>query len=262
MLISVIVATYNRPDALRLVIQSLLDQTDRSYEIVIADDGSTQETASLIKTFQMFSAISIKHVWQKDEGFQLSRIRNLAMSQAAGDYLIFLDGDCIVQPDFVQQHRKLAKDQHMVTGSRILLEKEITDYLCLSKTWSYIKFKQGLLKNWIKGEVNKFLPVFVKLPDSSLRVYSNFQWRRIKGCNLACWKTDALSINGFDEDLIGWGHEDADFVFRLHDKNIRRISGAWATEVFHLWHKMADKTTAERNAAIVRAKILDKTRST
>lgn len=260
MLISVIVATYNRPDALRLVMQSLLCQTDGHYEILIADDGSKADTADLVKLFQSSSPIALRHVWQTDDGFRLSRIRNLAMQQAHGEYLIFLDGDCIVQPDFVAQHRKLAKSKFMVTGSRILLEKNLTDRLCSSQNWSYNDFKKNALRNRIKGQVNKILPLYIKLPCSKYREYSHFVWRRIKGCNLACWKVDAESIHGFNEDMVGWGHEDADFVFRLHDHGVHRISGAWATEVFHLWHKMADKSTAEKNAEIVRAQILAKNR--
>jgi predicted glycosyltransferase involved in capsule biosynthesis len=91
-----------------------------------------------------------------------------------------------------------------------------------------------------------------------MRLYKRFEWRRIKGCNMACWKSDALAIDGFDETLTGWGHEDADFVFRLQNKGVIRKSGAWATEVIHLWHKMANKETAEKNAAIVKEKILAK----
>lgn len=261
MLISVIVATYNRPDALSLVLQSLLNQTDDSYEILIADDGSTQETFSLVENFQLFAKPKIHHVWQPDDGFRLSRIRNLATQKANGDYLIFLDGDCIAQPDFVAQHRKLSKPQHMVTGSRILLDKKISERMCSTQNWSFEEFKKSLIINWLSGEINKMLPLYVKLPPNSARDYRKFVWRRIKGCNLACWKEDAISINGFDENLTGWGHEDADFVFRLYDLGINRISGAWATEVLHLWHKMADKATAQKNAEIVQSKIMAKKNS-
>lgn len=158
MLISVIVATYNRPDALRLVIQSLLSQTDSNYEILIADDGSKQDTTDLVKLYQATSSIAIHHVWQTDDGFRLSRIRNLATKQARGEYLIFLDGDCIVQPDFVAQHRNLAKPQRMVTGSRILLEQKLTDSLCASQKWSFESFKSKAIHHRLHGQVNKILP--------------------------------------------------------------------------------------------------------
>ena len=258
MKISVLVATYNRPDALELVLQSLEEQTDKNFEVIVADDGSTDETKNLVNKYIQSSKTVIHHVWHEDQGFRLSKIRNLAIEYASGDYLIFLDGDCAVQPDFIEQHRKLAEQGFMVTGSRILLDEEITKRLCSSHSWRYNDFKKNAISNTFKKQLNKVLPLFIKLPDHPFRRYAGFQWRRIKGCNLACWKSDAVKIGGFDEELIGWGHEDADFVFRLYQIGVNRKSGAWSTEVFHLWHKMANKENAEKNAAIVRAKILAK----
>jgi glycosyltransferase involved in cell wall biosynthesis len=258
MKISVIVATYNRPDALNVVLQSLECQTDNNFEIIIADDGSDDETRSLIERHIQKTKNLIKHVWHEDLGFRLSKIRNLAMQSATGSYLIFLDGDCAVQPDFIESHRRLSEKGFIVTGSRILLEKEITEKICKDRSFNFSEFKRNSFKYLIKKQINKFLPLFIKLPDHPLRKYKKFQWRRIKGCNLGCWKSDAIDINGFDEVLVGWGHEDADFVFRMYQNGINRKSGAWGTEVLHLWHKMANKENADKNAAIVRAKILAK----
>ena len=75
---------------------------------------------------------------------------------------------------------------------------------------------------------------------------------------MACWKQDALAIQGFDESMIGWGHEDADFVFRLQKNQVVRKSGSWSTEVFHLFHKIHDQSKAAENAQRVREKILAK----
>ncbi len=75
---------------------------------------------------------------------------------------------------------------------------------------------------------------------------------------MACWKEDALAIGGFDESMTGWGHEDADFVFRLQHAGIRRQSGAWSTEVFHLFHRISDQSKAAENAQRVREKIMAK----
>lgn len=258
MKISVIIATYNRPDALDIVLQSLEKQTDKGFEIIIADDGSGSETRELVTHHINKRKNTIQHVWHEDLGFRLAQIRNLATQSARGDYLIFLDGDCAVQPDFIEQHKKLSEPGYMVTGSRVLLEKTITDQICSSREWNYDDFKAKALANLFKKQLNKILPLYIKMPNNLFRKYKKFEWRRIKGCNLACWKNDALKINGFDETLIGWGHEDADFVFRLYEAGIKRKSGAWSTEVFHLWHRIANKENAEKNAAIVRAKILAK----
>lgn len=256
MKISVIIATYNRPDALDIVLQSLENQTDKDFEIIIADDGSSNETKELVDHHINKEKNTIHHVWHEDLGFRLAQIRNLATKSANGEYLVFLDGDCAVQPDFIEQHKKLSEPGYMVTGSRILLEKQITDQICNSHLWDYNEFKKRSLINLLRKQLNKFLPLYIKIPNNPLRKYKKFKWRRIKGCNLGCWKSDAILINGFDESLVGWGHEDADFVFRLYQSGINRKSGAWSTEVLHLWHKMANKENAEKNAAIVRAKIL------
>ncbi len=257
-LISVLLATYNWPEALSLCLQALDQQSDKDFEIIICDDGSTKETKDLIESFKKHSTLSITHLWQEDLGFRKTLILNQGIQKAQGDYLVFLDGDCIPQDDFIAQHRKLSQKNHLVTGSRILTKESLTKQLCSSATWQSSMLKGKAFIWGLKGLINKFLPLFVKLPDSNKRLYKKFEWRRIKGCNMACWKSDAVAIGGFDESLTGWGHEDADFVYRLQNKGVIRKSGAWATEVLHLWHKMADKETAERNAAIVRAKILAK----
>lgn len=257
-LISVILATYNRPDALNLVLQSLLSQTDQGFEIVIADDGSADETAKLIQTFLPNPLVQIKHVWQEDMGFRKAKILNAAIFDATGEYLIFLDGDCVVQPDFIAQHRRLAKAGCMVTGSRILIEKEWTQQLCAQQTWSFAEFKKRAMWARLTRQINKVGPLFLKFPSFPYRTYRAFEWRRIKGCNMACWKKDALAIEGFDEALVGWGHEDADFVFRLSEIGVTRVTGAWATEVLHLWHQTADQSHALKNAEIVRARIMAK----
>ena len=259
MQISVILATYNRVDALSLVLQSLDTQTDMNFEVVIADDGSRSDTKLLIEQFRRTSRFAIQHVWHEDQGFRLAKIRNLAIAASKGDYLIFLDGDCITQPDFIARHRTFKEQNFLVTGSRILLGKKLTQQICDSGVWNFSGFKRAALVNRFTMQLNKFSSLFFKVPDNRWRIYSKFVWRRIKGCNLACWKSDAQAIGGFDEELIGWGHEDADFVFRLQThQQVLRKSGAFATEILHLWHPQGDRAQAEKNAAIVRAKILAK----
>ncbi|MFM1869888.1 MAG: hypothetical protein RLY99_632 [Pseudomonadota bacterium] len=259
-MISVLLATYNWPEALSLCLQALREQTNQDFEIIICDDGSTDTTTKLISKFQEDFPVPLKHLWQEDKGFRKTLILNQGIEAANGEYLVFLDGDCIPQKDFIAQHLKLSEINHLVTGSRILSTQELTNNLCSAGHWSHEKLKINGLRWGLNGLLNKWLPLFIKLPDFSGRLYKKFEWRRIKGCNMACWKSDAKAIGGFDESLLGWGHEDADFVFRLQKNGVIRKSGAWATEVIHLWHKMADKQTAEKNAAIVRAKILAKTK--
>jgi hypothetical protein len=163
-----------------------------------------------------------------------------------------------VQPDFVARHRQLAQKGFLVTGSRILLNENLTQELLTWSQWSFQKFSTGLLVKRLSGGINKYWPLKIKLGNGSWRDYKKFVWRRIKGCNMACWKADAEAINGFDETMTGWGHEDADFVFRLQHHGITRKSGSWSTEVLHLFHKINDQSNAAENARRVREKILAK----
>ena len=126
-MISILLATYNWPQALKLCLESLATQTDPDFEIIIADDGSTHSTTQLIDSYK--NTLPITHLWQEDEGFRKTKILNQAIATAQGDYLIFLDGDCIVQPDFVERHRQLAQKGYLVTGSRVLLNQKLTQDL-------------------------------------------------------------------------------------------------------------------------------------
>jgi glycosyltransferase involved in cell wall biosynthesis len=137
MIISLIVATYNRSDALNLVFQSLETQTDKNFEIIIADDGSKEDTKLLVDSFKSSTSIPVIHAWHEDAGFRLAGVRNLATKRSSGDYLIFLDGDCVVQPDFISRHRALAKRGHMVTGGRILLAEKLTAHLLKIGKWNF-----------------------------------------------------------------------------------------------------------------------------
>jgi glycosyltransferase involved in cell wall biosynthesis len=257
-MISILLATYNWPQALKLCLESLATQTDKNFEIIIADDGSTENTKLLIEAIKASHPISINHLWQDDQGFRKTKILNQAIAAAHGDYLVFLDGDCIVQPDFVAQHRKLAQKGCLVTGSRILLNETFTQELLAWPHWSFQQFNSSLLSTRLNGGINKYWPLKIKLGNGSWRDYKQFVWRRIKGCNMACWKVDAEAINGFDETMTGWGHEDADFVFRLQRHGIGRKSGSWSTEVLHLFHKINDQGNAAENARRVREKIMAK----
>jgi glycosyltransferase involved in cell wall biosynthesis len=257
-MISILLATYNWPQALKLCLESLATQTDKNFEIIIADDGSNESTKKVIDSLKESHPAAIKHLWQEDQGFRKTKILNQAINAAHGDYLVFLDGDCIVQPDFVARHRELAQKGYLVTGSRILLNENLTQELLSRPQWSFQIFSSGLIGKRLSGGINKYWPLKFKLGNGSWRDYKKFVWRRIKGCNMACWKADAEAINGFDETMMGWGHEDADFVFRLQHHGITRKSGSWSTEVLHLFHKIHDQSNAAENARRVREKILAK----
>ncbi|RJF99358.1 glycosyltransferase family 2 protein [Noviherbaspirillum saxi] len=252
MLISVIVTTYNRPDALAAVVHALLAQTDPDFEVIIADDGSKQQTRNAL---QAFAAVPhgpglrrLVHAWQPDDGFRASAARNLGVFAARGDYLVFLDGDCIPRPDYVARHRLLAERGFMVSGSRVLLSEQFTGEL-LSGAATTPAHRRGFaywLMQRLTGKTNKVVPL-LHFPDTPMRHYRAVKWNRIKSCNLAIWRDDYAAVDGFDESFVGWGHEDADLVLRLARHGVRRKGGAFSTEVFHLWHRENTRATESEN---------------
>lgn len=260
-LISVIVTTYNNPSALRLVIDGLLKQTDTKFEIVIADDGSTNETRQLINSFKSMKEfqqkkIKVTHVWQEDNGFRLARIRNLGVISALGQYVIFLDGDCIPPPNFVRNHRKLAKENTIVLGQRILASKEYSNRLLSGEDsvkweWShFIKLKKNKL-------INRILPI-VELPLSRVRRFVPFSWQNIRGCNFSLFKTDYIDVNGSDESFIGWGSEDKDLALRLSNFGKKIVPGHYGIVVLHLWHKESAKENDTDHKKIVIKRVYEK----
>jgi glycosyltransferase involved in cell wall biosynthesis len=250
MLLSVVVTTYNRPDALSAVIRALLDQTDANFEVIIADDGSTETTRQAIAAFRdARRAPGLKrlvHAWQPDDGFRASAVRNLGVFAARGEYLIFLDGDCVPRPDFVKRHRMLAERGFMVSGSRVLLSEPFTRQLLSEAAPIHTRGLAYWLAQRLAGKTNKIVPLLY-FPDSPLRHYRSVKWNRIKSCNLAIWRDDYAAVDGFDESFVGWGHEDADLVLRLARHGIRRKGGALSTEVFHLWHGENTRATESEN---------------
>lgn len=242
--ISIIITTYNWPDALSRVLTSFAWQSLQPYEIIVADDGSTEETARVVEDWKKTHQTRISHVWQVNEGFQAAKIRNKAVARSKGDYLIFLDGDCIPLKHFTARHQGLAQRGSFVAGDRILLSKNITDTILHNQesplNWSIADW----CKHRVIGNCNRFLPLLC-LPVP--RHWSSKKWRNVKTCNLAMWKDDFIDVNGFDEAYQGWGYEDSDLVIRLLRKGIRRKSGQFSVPVAHLWHQEASRSNELEN---------------
>jgi len=241
--ISVIVTTYNRPDALGLVLQALAAQTKQHFEVIIADDGSSDSTAELINELRPQLPYSLQHIWQEDKGFRAAMARNRAVLAAKGHYLIFLDGDCIPQTDFIAAHAQLAEKGCFVAGNRILLSKKFTAQL-KSPIWTW-HTRQWLLP-YLRRDINRLLPL-IRLPERLLRKRYKQKWQGAKTCNLAIWREDFITINGFDESFQGLGHEDAELVVRLLRSGVQRKEGRFAVPVLHLWHPEEDRSNEKDN---------------
>ena len=256
--ISVVITTYNRPDALTAVVEACFLQDDKNFEIIIADDGSGANTRDCIDRLRARSPVLLKHVWQPDDGFRAAMARNRGTLAATGDYIIFLDGDCIPQRDFIARHRALAQPGFLVSGSRILLSQRFTEQVLAEHIDVPALGLFDKLRYRLRGDMNKVLQLMLRWPDLG-RVRRKFSWRRIKSCNLAVWRADLEKVNGFDESFVGWGHEDSDLVVRLFHAGVLRKDGALATEVLHLWHREARRDEESSNRKVVLQRAADKT---
>lgn len=253
--VSVIVSTYNRPDALAMVLLALMRQTYGSFEVVIADDGSGDETRLLIEQMRTRTRFALIHAWQEDNGFRAARARNMAVAKSSGDYLIFLDGDCIPFEDFIERHMQLAEEGWLVRGNRLMLSEVHTaeilrDGLALEQFSGL-----SMLTNRFKGKIRRILPL-LRLPYGPFRKIKKNTWQGVKTCNLGMWRKDFVAVNGFDEEYQGWGHEDADLAVRLFRHGVKRKEGVFAVPVLHLWHPMNDRSQLNNNEARLR-KILN-----
>jgi glycosyltransferase involved in cell wall biosynthesis len=253
-LISVIVTTFDRPDALAAVLRSLACQNDRNFEVLVADDGSSPATAALTDEWQPRLGVALCHVWQEHRGFRAGEIRNRAVLASHGDYVVFLDGDCLARPDFVAVHRKLAEFGWFVTGNRALLTAELTSAVLQAP----LEPEHWGLSPWIgqrwKGRLNRLAPV-LRLPLGPVRKMRPQAWQHARSCNLAVWRADLDRVDGFDASFSGWGKEDSDLLVRLLHAGVRRKDGAFATGVIHLWHPEADRTHLPVNQKKLEARI-------
>src|SRR6202140_2787823 len=247
-LISVIVATYNREDALGAVLRSLSRQTEERFEVVVADDGSRPATAAVIAAWTSRMPVPLKHVWHEDRRFRLAEIRNRAIRASAGAYCIFLDGDCLARPDYVAAHRRLAEPGFFVTGNRVLLSPALSERVLAGglapERWGLGRF----LAQRPRGDVNRVAPL-LGLPLGPLRKLRGRRWQGARACNMACYRGDLDRVDGFDSAFTGWGREDSDLFVRFIRSGVRRKDGRFATGVLHLWHPESEQSRLSVNQA-------------
>lgn len=245
--IAVIVTTYNRPDALAAMLEGFLAQTDRNFEVLVADDGSTGDTAEVIQGFQRRASFPIVHVWHEDDGFRAAAIRNRALAASSADYIIFTDGDCIPPADFVVRHRMLSEPGCFLSGNRLLLSEAFTRRVLREGIPVHAWCARDWLVARIRGDVNRLLPL-LRLPDVAwLRKRAPSRWQGAKTCNLSAFRLDLLRVNGLDESYTGWGQEDSDLVVRLIRAGLVNKSARFSATVLHLWHKENDRSHLEEN---------------
>ena len=245
-IVSVVVTTYNRPDALSLILLALNEQDTNDFEVIVADDGSSSETKDAVELLKPKVSYKIRHVRQSHDGFRAAMIRNKSVSVADGEYLIFLDGDSVPQTSFISRHRKLAENNYFVSGTRAFLSSDFTDEILSN---SLLVYRFGVCR-WfylfVQKKVNKFLP-FLFFGEGFWRYLFKTKWQGVKTCNLGMWKKDFFLVNGFDESYYGWGYEDSDLIVRLIRSGVLRKEGRFALPVVHLCHVVNSRDRSEIN---------------
>lgn len=240
--ISLLITTFNRPDALELVLKTVASQSHAPSEVVVCDDGSSLETSLLVR--QWAERLPIRHVWQPDRTFRAARSRNLGISKSEAEYVVLIDGDCLLPPKFIENQMKLARPGYLVAGGRHLLTDSDTDAL-LREAQSI----EDAFTHW------KFRSVSLRL----LRDLRPGAWEIVRTCNLGVYRDDFAAIGGFDESYVGWGREDSDFVVRLMHRGVKVRSGRFAACVAHLHHLERSRDQLSENDARFHACLSDPT---
>lgn len=248
--VALLISTYNWPQALELSLLSILKQTKMPDEIVIADDGSGEETKALIERYRSKSGVIIKHVWHEDKGFRKSMILNKAVKQITSDYIIEIDGDMIVHPKFVHDHLNAAQEGYFAQGSRVMINKP--------KSKNILETKQINLSVLTKGLSNRLNAVYSPVLSYIFQLIPSDPFH-IKGCNLAFWKKDFIVINGYYNGFEGWGAEDYEFGARLLHAGIKRKRLKMVALGFHIFHSDNSRSNTGANDNIYRKTRSDKT---
>lgn len=249
--VSLIVTTYNQKERLSLVLDSIKNLNILPNEVIIADDGSKNDTKDLILEYQQEFPCPLIHVWQEDLGFRLSKIRNEAIKKSNSDYLIIIDGDIILDKDFISDHLSVAQKLTFIQGSRILLTQAETREILAKKTINkdVYAFKKAYEHKNIKTKRSNILSKICY--TISLRKKQYFKThdliKGIRGCNMSFYKEDAIACGMFDESFVGWGIEDSDFVarFLINGGFFRRLK--FKGLAYHLYHEENSRDRAQTN---------------
>lgn len=243
---TLIISTYNWPEALHLCLASVAQQTVWPDEIVVADDGSGMDTKVEIDLFRSQVSIPVQHVWHEDNGFQLSQIRNKAIAKSANPYIIQIDGDVILHSHFIEDHITIARPNTFVTGSRVNLNEHFSRKLLLGASLP----SSSILGSQSKNKLNNLrIPFLSKIFADKYKI--NGRYRDFtRGANMAYWKQQIIAVNGYNESMIGWGSEDKELVARLRNAGYKKRFLKFSGIVYHIWHPFSPRDKETINDSI------------
>ncbi len=247
--LGVIISTYNNPAWLEKTLWGYLNQTVKADEIIIADDGSRDDTRQLIDSFQ--DKLPIKHIWHEDKGFQKSQILNKAIVASTSDYLLFTDQDCIPREDFLETHIQFAEKGCFLSGGYFRLSMEVSLKITQDDVFSGKTFDTKWLKaQGMKSSIKNLKLTRNKLVASLMNCITPAKstWN---GCNSSGWRDDILRANGFDEEMQ-YGGQDREFGVRMINAGIKPKQVRYSAVLIHLDHKRPYKTKEswDKNVAI------------
>jgi GT2 family glycosyltransferase len=236
---SLVIVTYERPEALERVLASVEAQTRRPDEVIVADDGSGPKVAALVAAFRKRLPSGVGFVRQEHSGFRAGRMRNLAIARCTGDYTLLLDGDMVLHPHFVADHVRAARPGYWTQGVRIPLDEAATQRL----------LRGGRIPSpWAPGVDLRRRPYALHAPRLTAKLgRAANAFVAIKSCNQAFWRMDLLQANGFDEDFAGWGAEDKELCARLANAGLRRQTLVFSAIAWHLAHRPAPRAAVRAN---------------
>ena len=231
---SLLISTYNQPEFLRLAILSAWEQTRLPDEIIIADDGSREETAELVRGMKKDSPVPITHTWLPDDGFRVMLARNNAAAVSTGEYLIFLDGDCYLNKHFIEDHLSYAEKGYYVCGRRVNIRPKRKEYIlrtgdrCITFfSWGTGKKFHAIRSHWLAK---------LHLPGGLLHKPGG-----MASANLALWRSDFEKLNGFNERLVGYSGCDFELACRLDDVGIPIKKMVHLGIAYHFDHPLTNR---------------------
>ena len=229
--IAVLVSSYQRPRHLLRVLHSIDCQVgvDGRFEVVVTDDGSTDETRAVVREFANSASFSVGFTTHPHEGFQLARCRNDGVRASTAPYLLFLDGDCLIPPDHLWHHLARCRPGVVHAGFCVRLDKMTSENIDVGAV------RAGA---FLKLAPRRQLKQLARL-DRRSRLYNLLLHPtkpKLFGGNVGIYRTDFEAVNGYDENFVGWGAEDDDLRLRLRQSGRRVRSILRWTHTYHLWH--------------------------
>ena len=241
--ISLIISTYNWPVALDLILLSIKNLSEMPNEVIVADDGSGEETKKLIENAAINFPVPLKHIWHEDTGWNKTTILNKAIKESKSDYIVQIDGDVILHTHFIKDHKKFAEPNTFLRGGRTMLSDLKTKEVISSR-----RIKFGPLSSGISKRLNAVrIPLLAKFACTKEESSKD-----VLGCNFSFWKSDFIKVNGYDNEFFGWGHEDEELAARFVNSGLYKKNLKFAGVAYHLYHKKQAKELAEKHWEIIK----------